>query len=101
MHQMEHPKKEKAKEDYDLLCLHCISHFGNEGKWERFGYGRCNRCDKTRHGWISYVYLNRKLLDIGRHVSEVDAARNHDRILYMRYGIKDNLNFPEEYNLSD
>lgn len=59
------------------------------------------RWDKTRQNWISYVYLNRKLIDIGRHVSEVDAARNHDRIKYMKYGIKDGLNFPDEYNLSD
>ncbi len=55
--------------------------------------------DKTRQNWISYIYLNRKLIDIGRHTSEIDAARNHDRIKYMKYGIKDNLNFPEEYNL--
>jgi len=59
------------------------------------------RYDKTRQGWISYVYVNKILIDIGRHVSEVDAARNHDRILYMKYGIKDSLNFPYEYNLSD
>jgi hypothetical protein len=55
MHQMERPKKEKAKEDYDLLCLHCISHFGNEGKWERFGYGRCNRCDGKQLLYIELI----------------------------------------------
>lgn len=59
------------------------------------------RWDKTRQGWISYIYLNKKLIDIGRHVSEVDAARNYDRIKYMKYGLKDRLNFPEDYNLSD
>lgn len=59
------------------------------------------RWDSTRKNWISYVYINRKLTDIGRHQSEVDAARNHDRIKYMRYGQKDRLNFPDEYNLSD
>lgn len=58
------------------------------------------RWDNTRQNWISYVYVENKLLDIGRHVSEVDAARNHDRIKYMKYGIKDNLNFPDEYNIS-
>jgi HNH endonuclease/AP2 domain len=57
------------------------------------------RWDKTRQNWISYVYIKRKLIDIGRHVSEVDAARNHDRIKYMRFGISENLNFPDEYNL--
>ena len=59
------------------------------------------RWDKTRQNWISYVYLNKKLIDIGHHVSEIDAARNHDRIKYMKFGNKDNLNFPEEYNLKD
>lgn len=59
------------------------------------------RYDKSRQGWISYVYLNRKLIDIGRHISEIDAARNHDRIKYMKYGMKDDLNFPFEYNLKD
>jgi hypothetical protein len=57
--------------------------------------------DKSRQGWQSYVYLNRKLIYIGRHVSEIDAARNHDRIKYMKYGIKTDLNFPEEYNLKE
>lgn len=57
------------------------------------------RWDKTRKNWISYVYVNKKLIDIGRHVSEVDAARNHDRIIFMKYKQKDNLNFPDEYNL--
>ena len=56
--------------------------------------------DNQRKSWISYVYLNRKVVRIGRHVSEVDAARNHDRIKYMKYGISTDLNFPEEYNLS-
>ncbi len=55
----------------------------------------------TRKNWISYIYLNRKLIDLGRHVSEIDAARNHDRIKYMKYGLKDKLNFPKDYNLSD
>jgi hypothetical protein len=59
------------------------------------------RFDKSRQGWISYVYLNKKLIDIGRHLSEIDAARNHDRILYMKYGIKEGLNFPDEYNLKE
>lgn len=59
------------------------------------------RYDKTRQNWISYVYIEKKIIDIGRHVSEIDAARNHDRIKYMKYGIKDKLNFPEEYNLKD
>jgi hypothetical protein len=56
------------------------------------------RWDKTRENWISSVYINGKNIDIGRHTSEVDAARNHDRILYMKYGQSDRLNFIEEYD---
>lgn len=59
------------------------------------------RWDNSRKNWISSVYINKSYVDIGRHISEVDAARNHDRIRYMKYGLKDRLNFPEEYNLKD
>lgn len=57
------------------------------------------RYDSSRKEWISYVYIDKKLIDIGRSKSEVDAARNHDRIAMMRYGRKNRLNFPQEYRL--
>ena len=57
------------------------------------------RWDNSRKGWISSVNIDGKNIDIGRHVNEVDAARNHDRIKYMKYGISERLNFMEEYNL--
>lgn len=56
------------------------------------------RWDKTRNTWISSVYINGKNKDIGRHISEIDAARNHDRIMFMKYGFKCKLNFLEEYD---
>jgi len=67
---------------------------GNPSKFN--GVRWCN----SRKNWISYVYINSKIIDIGRHISEVDAARNHDRIKYMKYGISENLNFPEEYEIN-
>jgi hypothetical protein len=57
------------------------------------------RWDDSRKGWISYVYIEGKMIDIGRHINEVDAARNHDRILFMKYKKRDTLNFIDEYNL--
>jgi hypothetical protein len=51
--------------------------------------------------WRSFVYINGKMKKIGSHNSLIDAARNYDRIAYMKYGIKDKLNFPEDYNLKD
>ena len=57
------------------------------------------RFDKTRKNWISSVLIEGNNIDIGRHSNEIDAARNHDRILFMKYGKKDRLNFIEEYNL--
>ncbi len=56
------------------------------------------RWDKTRLNWISSIYINGKNIDIGRHVSEIDAARNYDRIMFMKYGVKCKLNFIEEYD---
>lgn len=49
--------------------------------------------------WRSVICINGKMKKIGCHTSLLDAARNYDRIAYMKYGIKDLLNFPEEYDL--
>ena len=58
------------------------------------------RYDSNRKNWISYVYVDRKLNDIGRHSSEIDAARNYDRIIAIKYQKMDRLNFPNDYGLS-
>ncbi len=49
--------------------------------------------------WRSFICLDGKIIKLGAHTSILEAARNYDRIAYMRFGIKDKLNFPEEYNL--
>ena len=49
--------------------------------------------------WRSVICVKGKMKKIGCHTSLLDAARNYDRIAYMKYGIKDKLNFPEEYSL--
>lgn len=51
--------------------------------------------------WRSVICIKGKMKKIGCHTSLLDAARNYDRIAYMKYGIKDKLNFPYEYNLTD
>jgi len=44
--------------------------------------------------------INEKVKKLGAHTSVLEAARNYDRIAYMKYGIKDKLNFPDEYDLN-
>jgi len=58
---------------------------------------KIGHCLKGR--WRSVICVNGRMKKIGCHTSLLDAARNYDRIAYMKYGIKDLLNFPEEYNL--
>lgn len=53
------------------------------------GLNRKNRCR-------SFIVINEKLIKLGSHTSVKEDARNYDRIAYMKYGIKDRLNFPEE-----
>lgn len=52
-----------------------------------------------KNRWRSFIVLNENTIKLGAHTSVLEAARNYDRIAYMKYGIKDRLNFPEEYDL--
>ncbi|RPI81293.1 MAG: hypothetical protein EHM34_08830 [Nitrosopumilales archaeon] len=79
----------------DMVARNRTRHFVADNPTKYYGI----RYDKSRSNWISYVYVNKKKIDIGRHISEVDAARNHDRIIYMKFGKKERFNFPEEYDL--
>ena len=45
------------------------------------------------------MHLEGKMKKLAAHTSLLEAARNYDRIAYMKYGIRDRLNFPEEYDL--
>lgn len=77
----------------DEIRKQTTTHFTSPNASKFYGV----RWDNSRKNWISYVYVDKKLKDIGRHSSEVDAARNHDRIMVIRYGKKERLNFPEDY----
>jgi len=50
--------------------------------------------------WRSVICIDGEMKKIGCHLSVLEAARNYDRIAYMKYGLRDRLNFPEEYNLT-
>ena len=60
------------------------------------------RCDgkNRKNRWRSFLVVEGKVVKLGAHTSVLEAARNHDRIAYMKYRIRDRLNFPEEYDLS-
>lgn len=53
-----------------------------------------------KNRWRSFIVIDEKVIKLGAHTSILEAARNYDRIAYMKYRIKDKLNFPEEYDLS-
>lgn len=52
-----------------------------------------------KNRWRSFIVINERVIKLGAHTSVLEAARNYDRIAYMKYRIKDKLNFPEEYDL--
>lgn len=52
-----------------------------------------------KNRWRSFIVVNEKVIKLGAHTSILEAARNYDRIAYIKYGIRDKLNFSEEYDL--
>jgi len=47
--------------------------------------------------WHSVICINGKMKKLGAHTSILEAARNYDRIAYIKYGERKLLNFPDEY----
>jgi hypothetical protein len=47
--------------------------------------------------WHSVICVNGKMKKLAAHTSVIEAARNYDRIAYIKYGERELLNFPEEY----
>lgn len=83
----------------DMMIKKRSKHFKNNiyyGVVEEKRYDGPNR--KSR--WRSFVVIAEKVIKLASHVSILEAARNYDRIAYIKYGIRDKLNFPEEYHLS-
>jgi HNH endonuclease len=52
-----------------------------------------------KNRWRSFIVVDERVIKLGAHTSVLEAARNYDRIAGLKYGIKDKLNFPEEYDL--
>lgn len=50
--------------------------------------------------WHSVICIGGKMKKLASHTSVLEAARNYDRIAYIKYGERKLLNFPDEY-LSD
>lgn len=70
--------------------FHKNSYYGVIEEKRYDGKNRKNR-------WRSFIVINGKVKKLGAHTSIVEAARNYDRLAYIKYGIRDKLNFPEEY----
>lgn len=82
----------------DMMIKKRSRHFKKNlyyGVIEQKRYDGPNR--KSR--WRSIVIIKGKRIYLGAHTSILEAARNYDRIAFMKYGIRDRLNFPEEYDL--
>jgi hypothetical protein len=84
----------------DMMIKKRSKHFKNA---EYYGVQWQERYDgPNRKGrWHSVTHIDGKMKKLAAHTSILEAARNYDRIAYMKYRIKDKLNFPEEYNLKD
>jgi hypothetical protein len=83
----------------DMMLKKRSRHFQNNKYYGVMWDDRKKEGHVMKGRWRSFICLDGKIKKIGVHTSLKDAARNYDRIAYMKYGIKDKLNFPEEYNL--
>lgn len=70
--------------------FHKNSYYGVVEEKRYDGKNRKNR-------WRSFIVINGRVKKLGAHTSIVEAARNYDRLAYIKYGIRDKLNFPEQY----
>lgn len=83
---------------YDMMIKKRSKHFQKNnfyGVVEEKRYDGPNRNNR----WRSFIVIDEKVIKLGAHTSILEAARNYDRIAGLKYGIKDKLNFPEDYDL--
>lgn len=66
-------------------------HFGRPSQF----IGVTWRNDSKR--WRSYISINGKMKHIGSHLDEIEAAKAYDKIAFLKYGIRDRLNFPSHW----
>jgi hypothetical protein len=83
----------------DMMIKKRSRHFQNNNY---YGVVWAERYDgPNRKGrWRSVICVDGKMKHLGHHTSLLEAARNYDRIAYIKYGERKLLNFPEDY-LSD
>ena len=83
----------------DMMVKKRSRHFKNN---DFYGVRYEERYDgPNREGrWRSFICRNEKIVYLGSHTSVLEAARNYDRIAYIVFCERENLNFPEEYNIS-
>ncbi len=72
----------------------------NKGRSRNFGrssqyYGVSWRNDSKR--WRSYIMVNKKLIHLACHTDEKEAAMNHDKAEFEKYGRQGKLNFPSHW----
>lgn len=83
----------------DMLIKKRSRHFQKNkyyGVVEEKRYDGPNR----KNRWRSFIVISERVIKLGAHTSVLEAARNYDRIAALKYGIRDKLNFPEEYDLN-
>lgn len=80
----------------DMMIKKRSKHFKNS---EYYGVQWQERYDgPNRKGrWHSVICIDGKMKKLAAHTSVLEAARNYDRIAYIKYGERKLLNFPEEY----
>lgn len=80
----------------DMMVKKRSKHFNGQ---EYYGVKWEERCDgPNRKGrWRSFIYVNGKMKKLAAHTSILEAARNYDRVAYIKHGERERLNFPNEY----
>lgn len=72
----------------------------DKGQWISFIVVGTKQVQKgPSHSLTDPTHMVYKVIQLGVHDSAEEAARNYDRIAFMKYGESSHLNFPHQYNL--
>lgn len=83
----------------DLALKKRNRHFKNHEFYGVIKENRKYEGDNRKERWRSFVCIERKIIKLGAHNSVLEAAKNYDRIAYITFGVRDKLNFPEDYKI--
>lgn len=84
----------------DMMLKKRSRHFNKNEYYGVIWEERSHEGKEVKGRWRSFICIKGKIKKLGAHTSILEAARNYDRIAFMRYGIKDKLNFPQDYDLT-